>query len=162
MVLIPQLFRVELSTFLTEPFRGESSCVSVMVNLVLWLCNSSALPSSLHVTSLITWYIMNCTEINGHSLSLLSLYFSPISLYSTLYSLSPFSCCFQRRTVKKSQSEKPKPKKDSDILRERIIRRAALEFEDGMYGILLGPVGNCPMVPPLLNHRTRMDRKCMS
>lgn len=30
----------------------------------------------------------------------------------------------------------PKPKKDSDIVRERIIRRAALEFQDGMYGIL--------------------------
>lgn len=43
---------------------------------------------------------------------------------------------FQKRTVKKSQEEKPKPKKDSDIVRERIIRRAALEFQDGMYGIL--------------------------
>uniref|UniRef100_A0A8C9X2N2 Succinyl-CoA:3-ketoacid-coenzyme A transferase n=1 Tax=Sander lucioperca TaxID=283035 RepID=A0A8C9X2N2_SANLU len=43
----------------------------------------------------------------------------------------------EKRTVKKSQDEKPKPKKDSDIVRERIIRRAALEFEDGMYGILL-------------------------
>lgn len=44
---------------------------------------------------------------------------------------------FQKRTVKKSQEAKAKPKKDSDIVRERIIRRAALEFEDGMYGILL-------------------------
>uniref|UniRef100_A0A7N6AZE4 Succinyl-CoA:3-ketoacid-coenzyme A transferase n=1 Tax=Anabas testudineus TaxID=64144 RepID=A0A7N6AZE4_ANATE len=35
-----------------------------------------------------------------------------------------------------SQEEKPKPKKDSDIVRERIIRRAALEFEDGMYANL--------------------------
>lgn len=43
---------------------------------------------------------------------------------------------FQKRTVKKSQDVKAKPKKDSDIVRERIIRRAALEFEDGMYGIL--------------------------
>uniref|UniRef100_A0A8C6UT79 Succinyl-CoA:3-ketoacid-coenzyme A transferase n=1 Tax=Neogobius melanostomus TaxID=47308 RepID=A0A8C6UT79_9GOBI len=34
------------------------------------------------------------------------------------------------------QAEKPKPKKDSDIVRERIIRRAALEFEDGMYANL--------------------------
>lgn len=42
----------------------------------------------------------------------------------------------QKRTVKKSGDTKPKPKKDSDIVRERIIRRAALEFEDGMYGIL--------------------------
>uniref|UniRef100_A0A8C6PVL3 Succinyl-CoA:3-ketoacid-coenzyme A transferase n=1 Tax=Nothobranchius furzeri TaxID=105023 RepID=A0A8C6PVL3_NOTFU len=32
--------------------------------------------------------------------------------------------------------EKPKPKKDSDVVRERIIRRAALEFEDGMYANL--------------------------
>uniref|UniRef100_A0A8C7VTD0 Succinyl-CoA:3-ketoacid-coenzyme A transferase n=1 Tax=Oncorhynchus mykiss TaxID=8022 RepID=A0A8C7VTD0_ONCMY len=42
----------------------------------------------------------------------------------------------QRRTVQKDLAEKPKPKKDSDILRERIIRRAALEFEDGMYANL--------------------------
>uniref|UniRef100_A0A7N6BWT5 Succinyl-CoA:3-ketoacid-coenzyme A transferase n=1 Tax=Anabas testudineus TaxID=64144 RepID=A0A7N6BWT5_ANATE len=49
---------------------------------------------------------------------------------------SYISPCFQKRTVKKSQEEKPKPKKDSDIVRERIIRRAALEFEDGMYANL--------------------------
>ncbi|KAI9518064.1 Succinyl-CoA:3-ketoacid coenzyme A transferase 1, mitochondrial [Dissostichus eleginoides] len=42
----------------------------------------------------------------------------------------------EKRTVQKSQDEKPKPKKDSDIVRERIIRRAALEFEDGMYANL--------------------------
>lgn len=42
----------------------------------------------------------------------------------------------ERRTVKKSETDKPKPKKDSDIVRERIIRRAALEFEDGMYANL--------------------------
>uniref|UniRef100_A0A8C7MG28 Succinyl-CoA:3-ketoacid-coenzyme A transferase n=1 Tax=Oncorhynchus kisutch TaxID=8019 RepID=A0A8C7MG28_ONCKI len=42
----------------------------------------------------------------------------------------------ERRTVQKAQAEKPKPKKDSDIVRERIIRRAALEFEDGMYANL--------------------------
>uniref|UniRef100_A0AAQ5ZT65 Succinyl-CoA:3-ketoacid-coenzyme A transferase n=1 Tax=Amphiprion ocellaris TaxID=80972 RepID=A0AAQ5ZT65_AMPOC len=42
----------------------------------------------------------------------------------------------EKRTVKKSQEDKPKPKKDSDIVRERIIRRAALEFEDGMYANL--------------------------
>uniref|UniRef100_A0A4W5M1X8 Succinyl-CoA:3-ketoacid-coenzyme A transferase n=1 Tax=Hucho hucho TaxID=62062 RepID=A0A4W5M1X8_9TELE len=42
----------------------------------------------------------------------------------------------ERRTVQKAQAEKPKPKKDSDIIRERIIRRAALEFEDGMYANL--------------------------
>uniref|UniRef100_A0AAX7TPD1 Succinyl-CoA:3-ketoacid-coenzyme A transferase n=1 Tax=Astatotilapia calliptera TaxID=8154 RepID=A0AAX7TPD1_ASTCA len=46
------------------------------------------------------------------------------------------SICFQKRTVRKSQEEKPKPKKESDIVRERIIRRAALEFEDGMYANL--------------------------
>lgn len=50
------------------------------------------------------------------------------------YHVSP---CFQKRTVKKSQQAQPKLKKDSDIVRERIIRRAALEFQDGMYGILL-------------------------
>uniref|UniRef100_A0A3Q4ACC4 Succinyl-CoA:3-ketoacid-coenzyme A transferase n=1 Tax=Mola mola TaxID=94237 RepID=A0A3Q4ACC4_MOLML len=42
----------------------------------------------------------------------------------------------EKRTVQKSQEAKPKPKKDSDIVRERIIRRAALEFEDGMYANL--------------------------
>ncbi|KAI4821243.1 hypothetical protein KUCAC02_029185 [Chaenocephalus aceratus] len=42
----------------------------------------------------------------------------------------------EKRTVQTSQDEKPKPKKDSDIVRERIIRRAALEFEDGMYANL--------------------------
>ncbi|XP_023249950.1 succinyl-CoA:3-ketoacid coenzyme A transferase 1, mitochondrial [Seriola lalandi dorsalis] len=42
----------------------------------------------------------------------------------------------EKRTVRKSQEQKPKPKKDSDIVRERIIRRAALEFEDGMYANL--------------------------
>uniref|UniRef100_A0A4W4GTN2 Succinyl-CoA:3-ketoacid-coenzyme A transferase n=1 Tax=Electrophorus electricus TaxID=8005 RepID=A0A4W4GTN2_ELEEL len=31
---------------------------------------------------------------------------------------------------------KPKPGKESDLVRERIIRRAALEFEDGMYANL--------------------------
>lgn len=49
---------------------------------------------------------------------------------------SRVSPCFQKRTVKKSQQAQPKPKKDSDVVRERIIRRAALEFQDGMYGIL--------------------------
>ncbi|KPP68397.1 hypothetical protein Z043_112928, partial [Scleropages formosus] len=42
----------------------------------------------------------------------------------------------EKRTVKKAQAEKPKPKKESDMVRERIIRRAALEFEDGMYANL--------------------------
>ncbi|MBN3310844.1 SCOT1 transferase, partial [Amia calva] len=39
----------------------------------------------------------------------------------------------EKRTVQKTQTETPKPKKESDLVRERIIRRAALEFEDGMY-----------------------------
>uniref|UniRef100_A0A8B9H0I3 3-oxoacid CoA-transferase n=1 Tax=Astyanax mexicanus TaxID=7994 RepID=A0A8B9H0I3_ASTMX len=39
------------------------------------------------------------------------------------------------RIVRSSQKEKPKAK-DSDKTRERIIRRAALEFEDGMYANL--------------------------
>uniref|UniRef100_A0A674PJK2 Succinyl-CoA:3-ketoacid-coenzyme A transferase n=1 Tax=Takifugu rubripes TaxID=31033 RepID=A0A674PJK2_TAKRU len=34
------------------------------------------------------------------------------------------------------QQTQLKPKKDSDIVRERIIRRAALEFQDGMYANL--------------------------
>uniref|UniRef100_A0A672GBK3 Succinyl-CoA:3-ketoacid-coenzyme A transferase n=1 Tax=Salarias fasciatus TaxID=181472 RepID=A0A672GBK3_SALFA len=49
---------------------------------------------------------------------------------------SSFEKRIEKRTVRKSQEEKPKPKKDSDIVRERIIRRAALEFEDGMYANL--------------------------
>uniref|UniRef100_A0A8D3BJH3 Succinyl-CoA:3-ketoacid-coenzyme A transferase n=1 Tax=Scophthalmus maximus TaxID=52904 RepID=A0A8D3BJH3_SCOMX len=40
------------------------------------------------------------------------------------------------KRIERSQEEKPKPKKDSDIVRERIIRRAALEFENGMYANL--------------------------
>lgn len=62
-----------------------------------------------------------------------------------------FFIFFQKRTVKKSQEAKPKPKKDSDIVRERIIRRAALEFEDGMYGILLKRI---QAVTKLQNHIT--------
>ncbi|KAI4895380.1 hypothetical protein NFI96_025644, partial [Prochilodus magdalenae] len=42
----------------------------------------------------------------------------------------------ERRTVSKPQAETTKPKKDSDVVRERIVRRAALEFEDGMYANL--------------------------
>uniref|UniRef100_A0A671M1A8 Succinyl-CoA:3-ketoacid-coenzyme A transferase n=1 Tax=Sinocyclocheilus anshuiensis TaxID=1608454 RepID=A0A671M1A8_9TELE len=41
----------------------------------------------------------------------------------------------EKRMVQSSKEEKPKVKQDSDITRERIIRRAALEFEDGMYVI---------------------------
>ncbi|KAI2651406.1 Succinyl-CoA:3-ketoacid coenzyme A transferase 1, mitochondrial [Labeo rohita] len=42
----------------------------------------------------------------------------------------------EKRLVQSSKEEKPKVKQDSDITRERIIRRAALEFEDGMYANL--------------------------
>ncbi|XP_063817549.1 succinyl-CoA:3-ketoacid coenzyme A transferase 1, mitochondrial isoform X2 [Pseudophryne corroboree] len=42
----------------------------------------------------------------------------------------------ERLTLRKSENSKPKPKKDSDIVREKIIRRAALEFQDGMYANL--------------------------
>uniref|UniRef100_A0AAR2J5G1 Succinyl-CoA:3-ketoacid-coenzyme A transferase n=1 Tax=Pygocentrus nattereri TaxID=42514 RepID=A0AAR2J5G1_PYGNA len=42
----------------------------------------------------------------------------------------------ERRTVRKAQAETAKPKKDADVVRERIVRRAALEFEDGMYANL--------------------------
>ncbi|KAG8598994.1 hypothetical protein GDO81_002831 [Engystomops pustulosus] len=36
----------------------------------------------------------------------------------------------ERLTLRKEENSKPKPKKDSDLVRERIIRRAALEFPD--------------------------------
>ncbi|KAJ8286750.1 hypothetical protein GJAV_G00042850 [Gymnothorax javanicus] len=42
----------------------------------------------------------------------------------------------EKRTVQKDQAQTPKPPKESDLVRERIIRRAALEFEDGMYANL--------------------------
>uniref|UniRef100_A0A673JHX1 Succinyl-CoA:3-ketoacid-coenzyme A transferase n=1 Tax=Sinocyclocheilus rhinocerous TaxID=307959 RepID=A0A673JHX1_9TELE len=42
----------------------------------------------------------------------------------------------EKRLVQSSKEEKPKVKQDSDITRERIIRRAALEFEHGMYANL--------------------------
>lgn len=45
------------------------------------------------------------------------------------------------------QVQEPKARKDSDITRERIIRRAALEFEDGMYGILQTG-GHMQDIPP--------------
>uniref|UniRef100_A0AAR2L9G9 Succinyl-CoA:3-ketoacid-coenzyme A transferase n=1 Tax=Pygocentrus nattereri TaxID=42514 RepID=A0AAR2L9G9_PYGNA len=37
---------------------------------------------------------------------------------------------------KRIEAETAKPKKDADVVRERIVRRAALEFEDGMYANL--------------------------
>ncbi|KAI1904941.1 hypothetical protein AGOR_G00010860 [Albula goreensis] len=42
----------------------------------------------------------------------------------------------EKRTVHKDQEQTPKPKRESDLVRERIIRRAALEFQDGMYANL--------------------------
>uniref|UniRef100_A0A4W5NVB0 Succinyl-CoA:3-ketoacid-coenzyme A transferase n=1 Tax=Hucho hucho TaxID=62062 RepID=A0A4W5NVB0_9TELE len=44
--------------------------------------------------------------------------------------------CFHCRTVQKGSMETHKPKRKADLLRERIIRRAALEFQDGMYANL--------------------------
>lgn len=41
----------------------------------------------------------------------------------------------QRLSIRKPEDSKAK-QKQGDNVRERIIRRAALEFEDGMYGIL--------------------------
>lgn len=67
----------------------------------------------------------------------LSVFLYPFILHHLSLIAAPLSDLLQRRTVKKGQSEKPKPKKDSDIVRERIIRRAALEFEDGMYGTFM-------------------------
>lgn len=69
--------------------------------------------------------------------SFLSVFLYPSILCHLFFLLiaAPLSDLLQRRTVKKGQAENPKPKKDSDIVRERIIRRAALEFEDGMYGM---------------------------
>ncbi|XP_043577513.1 succinyl-CoA:3-ketoacid coenzyme A transferase 1, mitochondrial-like [Chiloscyllium plagiosum] len=42
----------------------------------------------------------------------------------------------ERRTLRKLGDSQPKPKTEADVVRERIIRRAALEFEDGMYANL--------------------------
>ncbi|XP_006007174.1 3-oxoacid CoA transferase 1a isoform X2 [Latimeria chalumnae] len=42
----------------------------------------------------------------------------------------------ERLTTQNTEETKPKPKKEADIVRERIIRRAALEFVDGMYANL--------------------------
>ncbi|XP_056401936.1 succinyl-CoA:3-ketoacid coenzyme A transferase 1, mitochondrial [Hyla sarda] len=42
----------------------------------------------------------------------------------------------ERLTIRKVEDSTPKPKKESDLVRERIIRRAALEFRDGMYANL--------------------------
>lgn len=39
-------------------------------------------------------------------------------------------------TVRKESSEEGEAVSDAEKMRTRIIKRAALEFEDGMYGIL--------------------------
>lgn len=50
----------------------------------------------------------------------------------------------KRVSVRKEGDVKTKSGKPGDNVRERIIRRAALEFEDGMYGILR-PSGPSPL-----------------
>jgi hypothetical protein len=48
-----------------------------------------------------------------------------------------FVCLFLKRlSVRKEEDGEAKSGKRGDDVRERIIKRAALEFEDGMYGIL--------------------------
>lgn len=47
-----------------------------------------------------------------------------------------FLFLLKRISLRKEEDGKAKPKQSKDDVRERIIRRAALEFEDGMYGIL--------------------------
>ena len=46
--------------------------------------------------------------------------------------------CLQRRTVRQRGEEEKEEGELSprEVLRERIAKRAALEFHDGMYGIL--------------------------
>lgn len=45
----------------------------------------------------------------------------------------------KRLSVRKEEDVKTKSGNPGDNVRERIIKRAALEFEDGMYGILYLP-----------------------
>lgn len=47
-----------------------------------------------------------------------------------------FLFILKRLSVRKEKDVKTKSDKPGDNVRERIIKRAALEFEDGMYGIL--------------------------
>lgn len=47
-----------------------------------------------------------------------------------------FLFTLKRLSVRKEGDVKAKSGKPGDNVRERIIKRAALEFEDGMYGIL--------------------------
>ena len=61
----------------------------------------------------------------------------------------------EKRTVTKPASEaSDKPKSAGAIIRERIIRRAALEFEDGMYanlGIGMPMLGTWCLIVKCLN-----------
>lgn len=47
-----------------------------------------------------------------------------------------FLFILKRLSIRKEGDVKTKSGKSGDNVRERIIKRAALEFEDGMYGIL--------------------------
>lgn len=47
-----------------------------------------------------------------------------------------FLFILKRLSVRKEEDVKTRSGKLGDNVRERIIKRAALEFEDGMYGIL--------------------------
>ena len=65
-------------------------------------------------------------------------------MYNYLYLSDYCSLSLQRRTVRKRDSGasgQSGTDKDAEK-RERIIRRAALEFKDGMYGILFIPFIN--------------------
>lgn len=44
--------------------------------------------------------------------------------------------CLQRRTVRQATEAKPAAQSAGDKMRERIVRRAAVEFKDGMYANL--------------------------
>jgi len=44
--------------------------------------------------------------------------------------------CFQRKKITKPGGEAPHEMTEAELLRTRIIKRAAVEFHDGMYGIL--------------------------
>ena len=45
--------------------------------------------------------------------------------------------CYQRLTVRKRDDSGPQEMSKGAAVRQKIIKRAALEFRDGMYGILL-------------------------
>lgn len=50
-----------------------------------------------------------------------------------------FLLTLKRLSLRKEGAGKAKSGKPGEDVRERIIKRAALEFEDGMYGILHQP-----------------------